>query len=73
LIEANHPLQIDGSITGHKRQQAIDRFQARSVDGKEEPFIMLLSTRAGGKLMNPSNFIVAGESVSDRATFQAWG
>jgi SNF2 family DNA or RNA helicase len=40
--------RIDGSITGNKRQQAIDRFQAESTDKKEAPFIMLLSTRAGG-------------------------
>ena len=38
--------RIDGSITGWKRQQAIDRFQ--NADGKDPPFIMLLSTRAGG-------------------------
>ena len=40
--------RIDGSITGNKRQQAIDRFQAESSDKREVPFIMLLSTRAGG-------------------------
>jgi chromodomain-helicase-DNA-binding protein 7 len=40
--------RIDGSITGHKRQQAIDRFQNPGTDSKEAPFIMLLSTRAGG-------------------------
>ena len=38
--------RIDGSITGWKRQQAIDRFQ--NADGKDPPFVMLLSTRAGG-------------------------
>lgn len=42
--------RIDGSITGSKRQQAIDRFQAKPAEGKEPPFIMMLSTRAGGQL-----------------------
>jgi SNF2 family DNA or RNA helicase len=41
--------RIDGSITGHRRQQAIDRFQAPSTDDRELPFVMMLSTRAGGK------------------------
>jgi hypothetical protein len=42
--------RIDGSITGMKRQQAIDRFQAKDAPkGSEPPFIMLLSTRAGGQ------------------------
>ena len=42
--------RIDGSITGQKRQQAIDRFQAKDAPkGTEPPFIMLLSTRAGGQ------------------------
>ena len=41
--------RIDGSITGLKRQAAIDRFQGKSAgSGREPPFIMLLSTRAGG-------------------------
>lgn len=40
--------RIDGSITGNKRQQAIDRFQTPSTVEKEAPFIMMLSTRAGG-------------------------
>jgi SNF2 family DNA or RNA helicase len=44
--------RIDGSITGMKRQQAIDRFQAHTVEGGVEPFIMLLSTRAGGVGIN---------------------
>jgi SNF2 family DNA or RNA helicase len=34
--------RIDGSITGQKRQQAIDRFQDPA--SKEPPFVMLLST-----------------------------
>jgi SNF2 family DNA or RNA helicase len=41
--------RIDGSITGNRRQQAIDRFQTPSTADKEAPFIMLLSTRAGGR------------------------
>lgn len=41
--------RIDGSITGNRRQQAIDRFQAPPSEGREPPFIMMLSTRAGGK------------------------
>jgi SNF2 family DNA or RNA helicase len=41
--------RIDGSITGHRRQQAIDRFQAPSTEDREAPFVMMLSTRAGGK------------------------
>lgn len=40
--------RIDGSITGAKRQKAIDRFQAEEVESKENPFVMMLSTRAGG-------------------------
>ena len=38
--------RIDGSITGKKRQMAIDRFQSK--DSTVPSFIMLLSTRAGG-------------------------
>ncbi len=38
--------RIDGSITGRKRQMAIDRFQAKG--DAESSFVMLLSTRAGG-------------------------
>jgi chromodomain-helicase-DNA-binding protein 7 len=37
--------RIDGSITGQKRQAAIDRFQ--DSQSKTPPFVMLLSTRAG--------------------------
>ena len=44
--------RIDGSITGNKRQMAIDRFQSPSVEGKEAPLVMLLSTRAGGVGIN---------------------
>lgn len=40
--------RIDGSITGNRRQQAIDRFQAPAVEGHIAPFVMMLSTRAGG-------------------------
>lgn len=44
--------RIDGSITGKKRQMAIDRFQAVATNGKDVPFIMMLSTRAGGVGIN---------------------
>jgi len=44
--------RIDGSITGSKRQMAIDRFQAPPEEGKEAPLCMLLSTRAGGVGIN---------------------
>eukprot|EP00550_Attheya_septentrionalis_P007683 CAMPEP_0198281478 /NCGR_PEP_ID=MMETSP1449-20131203/1401_1 /TAXON_ID=420275 /ORGANISM="Attheya septentrionalis, Strain CCMP2084" /LENGTH=2448 /DNA_ID=CAMNT_0043977257 /DNA_START=144 /DNA_END=7490 /DNA_ORIENTATION=+ len=44
--------RIDGSITGNKRQMAIDRFQADTVETKETSFVMLLSTRAGGVGIN---------------------
>ena len=39
--------RIDGSITGKKRQMAIDRFQSKTAN-TDSSFIMLLSTRAGG-------------------------
>lgn len=42
--------RIDGSITGQKRQSAIDRFQDHK--GGNPPFVMLLSTRAGGVGIN---------------------
>jgi chromodomain-helicase-DNA-binding protein 7 len=42
--------RIDGSITGKKRQMALDRFQ--SGDSLDVSFIMLLSTRAGGVGIN---------------------
>eukprot|EP00588_Corethron_pennatum_P012262 CAMPEP_0194266774 /NCGR_PEP_ID=MMETSP0169-20130528/1566_1 /TAXON_ID=218684 /ORGANISM="Corethron pennatum, Strain L29A3" /LENGTH=2264 /DNA_ID=CAMNT_0039007537 /DNA_START=251 /DNA_END=7045 /DNA_ORIENTATION=+ len=48
--------RIDGSITGAQRQAAIDRFQrpadAPGGGGRPPPFIMLLSTRAGGVGIN---------------------
>ena len=44
--------RIDGSITGLKRQNAIDRFQAKKEDEKESPFVMLLTTKAGGVGIN---------------------
>jgi SNF2 family DNA or RNA helicase len=50
--------RIDGSITGDKRQQAIDRFQAQDTEGKDPPFIMLLTTKAGGVGIN-----LTGESL----------
>lgn len=40
--------RIDGSITGHRRQQAIDRYQTPGTVDREAPFIMMLSTKAGG-------------------------
>ena len=45
--------RIDGSITGLKRQAAIDRFQAKDSGNREQPFIMLLSTRAVSGLPCP--------------------
>lgn len=44
--------RIDGNITGKQRQAAIDRFQAEAQNGKRTPFVMLLSTRAGGVGIN---------------------
>ena len=41
--------RIDGTITGRKRQAAIDKFQ---TSDKDQAFIMLLSTRAGGVGIN---------------------
>ncbi len=38
--------RIDGSITGKKRQMAIDRYQSKA--SMDTSFVMLLSTRAGG-------------------------
>jgi len=49
LREFKHE-RIDGSITGKKRQMAIDRYQAK--ESMESSFIMLLSTRAGGVGIN---------------------
>eukprot|EP01041_Mallomonas_annulata_P008363 gene8363-17230_t len=40
--------RVDGSITGRKRQAAIDRFSTPTLDR----FVMLLSTRAGGVGIN---------------------
>ena len=63
--------RIDGSITGKKRQMAIDRFQSPATDGKEAPFIMMLSTRAGGVGIN---LTAAGEyyhSLSFELSFLA--
>jgi SNF2 family DNA or RNA helicase len=42
--------RIDGSITGHLRQAAVDRFQ--DPNSNDPPFVMLLSTRAGGVGIN---------------------
>jgi chromodomain-helicase-DNA-binding protein 7 len=52
--------RIDGSITGHRRQAAIDRFQDPGL--KDPPFVMLLSTRAGGVGINLTS---AGTSSRD--------
>eukprot|EP00668_Euglena_longa_P014067 GGOE01018036.1.p1 GENE.GGOE01018036.1~~GGOE01018036.1.p1 ORF type:complete len:1311 (+),score=404.66 GGOE01018036.1:568-3933(+) len=40
--------RLDGNVAGHKRQQAIDRFQ----DDRYERFVFLLSTKAGGVGIN---------------------
>jgi chromodomain-helicase-DNA-binding protein 7 len=58
--------RIDGSITGLKRQAAIDRFQSKDSKGRDEPFIMLLSTRAGGVGIN---LTAADTCVSISASF----
>lgn len=50
--------RIDGGITGIKRQSAIDRFQGNGEDGKESPFIMLLTTKAGGVVRYCSEAII---------------
>merc|ERR1712176_1369501 len=44
--------RIDGSIVGMKRQLAIDRFQAKGEKEGNIPFIMMLSTKAGGVGIN---------------------
>ena len=44
--------RIDGSITGKKRQMAIDRFQTDPKEGEESSFVMLLSDPAGGVGIN---------------------
>jgi hypothetical protein len=44
--------RIDGSITGLQRQGAIDRYQGRTKTDQPLPFVMLLSTRAGGVGIN---------------------
>jgi SNF2 family DNA or RNA helicase len=49
LREMKHE-RIDGSITGQKRQRAIDRYQDETSE--DPPFVMLLSTRAGGVGIN---------------------
>jgi len=53
--------RIDGSITGAKRQSAIDRFQAIPEEGKETPFVMLLTTKAGERLLK---FLVSKIKIS---------
>lgn len=54
--------RIDGSITGHRRQASIDRFQ--DPNSANPPFIMLLSTRAGGVGINLTS---AGKPIKQRA------
>ena len=46
--------RIDGSVTGLQRQTAIDRYQGRGAHANDPnpPFVMLLSTRAGGVGIN---------------------
>ena len=47
--------RIDGSITGRPRQCAIDRYTNSGTDGErkeDQVFCMLLSTRAGGVIIN---------------------
>ena len=50
--------RIDGSVTGRRRQAEIDRFQGHTISSTESksssdsPFVMLLSTRAGGVGIN---------------------
>ncbi|KAL3915090.1 MAG: hypothetical protein SGILL_005808, partial [Bacillariaceae sp.] len=59
--------RIDGSITGHKRQSAIDRFQDQN--SKDPPFVMLLSTRAGGVGIN----LTAADTVSHECLLTCFG
>jgi SNF2 family DNA or RNA helicase len=52
--------RLDGSVRGEERYLAIDRFHGRqssaggdeAADGGEQPFVFLLSTRAGGVGLN---------------------
>jgi hypothetical protein len=61
--------RIDGSITGQKRQQAIDRFQSKEgPNGGELPFIMLLSTRAGGQGITLVRLHVFCSIVTERSS-----
>ena len=48
--------RIDGSITGSKRQMSNDRLQSAPGEGWEAPFVMLVSTRAGGVGINLTCF-----------------
>lgn len=57
--------RIDGSITGNKRQQAIDRYQI-PTPGKEPPFIMLLSTKAGGQFIRNCRY--TGAHMTDTSS-----
>jgi SNF2 family DNA or RNA helicase len=60
--------RIDGSITGNKRQQAIDRFQTPGTEDKEAPFIMMLSTRAGGTFPHRQMLRVVTDDFSQSDT-----
>jgi chromodomain-helicase-DNA-binding protein 7 len=57
--------RIDGSITGKKRQQAIDRFQAEPQEGREAPFVMMLSTRAGGTFFGNVACLVSNGALNN--------
>uniref|UniRef100_A0A0V0J484 Uncharacterized protein n=1 Tax=Schistocephalus solidus TaxID=70667 RepID=A0A0V0J484_SCHSO len=49
LVNAGYPFErIDGSVRGTIRQTLIDRFNSKDA----EPFVFLLSTRAGGEGIN---------------------
>lgn len=65
--------RIDGSITGLKRQAAIDRFQSKNgaENGREPPLIMLLSTRAGGVGINLTAADTCVRTILQLVSFQA--
>ena len=53
LEQRSYPCErLDGSVSGHDRQAAIDRFSAKSPSKRENTFVFLLSTRAGGVGIN---------------------
>ena len=72
--------RIDGSITGLKRQRAIDRYQAPLInpsgDHSKAPFIMLISTKAGGVGINltaADTCIIFDSDWNPQADLQAQG